>query len=342
MSGRYSHFLTYCRYASVYALTTVILASCSYYKATPHHTSKGAYYKVGTPYKINGELYTPREQPNYDEVGIASWYGPTFHGKLTANGDIFDENALTAAHKTLPLPSVVRVTNLQNGRSLIVTVNDRGPFSKGRIIDVSKHTAKILGFKEKGTAKVRVQFLPGQTAKIVSTLPRAPQSSAQYAALQGNTKLETNNTNKTVLATEVDAHVLQKVAQPPMASADIASDEESLSTSDTTPGENLPKEGDESDQSSTPPDVNSSNENEATNTPPKHYFIQAGTYRMESNADFVKGKLSALGDVQIEMTSLNNQHLHRVRLGPIKKEMKQYILEKVIGLGHPDAIVIYE
>src|SRR5580658_8829079 len=116
-------------------------------------------YKVGSPYQIDGVWYYPGEQPDYDETGVASWYGPTFYGKHTANGEVFDANALTAAHRTLPMPVNVRVTNLDNGRSIVVRVNDRGPFAKGRIIDLSEHAAELLGYKQAGTAKVRVTFV---------------------------------------------------------------------------------------------------------------------------------------------------------------------------------------
>jgi len=116
-------------------------------------------YKIGNPYQIGDTWYYPHEQPDYDETGIASWYGPTFYGHPTSDGEIFDANALTAAHRTLPLPVNVRVTDLENGRTLIVRVNDRGPFAKGRIIDVSERAAKLLGFYGQGTARVRVQFV---------------------------------------------------------------------------------------------------------------------------------------------------------------------------------------
>jgi len=115
--------------------------------------------KVGKPYRVAGRWYVPREDWNYDETGIASWYGRKFHGRRTANGEIFDMNKLTAAHRTLPLPSYVRVTNLENGRAINVRVNDRGPFVKGRIIDLSRRAAQLLGFAAKGTARVRVQII---------------------------------------------------------------------------------------------------------------------------------------------------------------------------------------
>jgi len=119
--------------------------------------NQGVERKVGKPYKIAGVWYTPAEQPHYDEVGFASWYGRDFHGKKTANGEIYNMNALTAAHKTLPLPTFVKVTNLENGRSIILRINDRGPFVKGRIIDISRRGAQLLGFDKQGVTKVRVQ-----------------------------------------------------------------------------------------------------------------------------------------------------------------------------------------
>lgn len=119
----------------------------------------GGYQKVGKPYRIAGKLYVPQADPDYNEVGIASWYGKQFHGRLTANGERFDMNSLMAAHPTLPLPSYARVTNETNGRSVVVRVNDRGPFAHDRVIDLSRKTAAVLNFKHQGTAKVRVEYI---------------------------------------------------------------------------------------------------------------------------------------------------------------------------------------
>jgi rare lipoprotein A len=119
----------------------------------------GGYYRVGQPYRINGQTYYPTDNPSYRAEGVASWYGPDFHGRLTANGEIFDMHGISAAHPTLPIPSYVRVTNLDNGRSMIVRVNDRGPYARGRIIDVSIGTAKALGFYGDGLAHVRVEYV---------------------------------------------------------------------------------------------------------------------------------------------------------------------------------------
>lgn len=122
-------------------------------------TGAGGRYKVGDPYQVAGVWYVPKEQPNYDETGTASWYGDAFNMKATANGEIFDMTALSAAHTTLPLPSIVEVTNLDNGRKIQVRVNDRGPFVGGRLIDLSHAAARELGYDQKGLARVRVRYV---------------------------------------------------------------------------------------------------------------------------------------------------------------------------------------
>ncbi len=159
-------------------LAMLVLTGCSSTKLNKYgvktskrvYTSKGSLpkkagsYKVGKPYKVAGKYYYPREDKNYNKTGKASWYGDEFHGRKTANGEIFDMHALTAAHKTLPLPSLVKVTNLENGKTIIVRVNDRGPYHNNRLIDLSRAAATKLGYQGKGLANVRVQYF-GKAAK---------------------------------------------------------------------------------------------------------------------------------------------------------------------------------
>lgn len=150
-------------------IITFILTSCSSWfivENNPQKYSKydyipqgGGHYKIGEPYEVNGKWYYPEEDSNYDKTGIASWYGDYFHGRLTANGEYFDMNSLSAAHTTLPLPSYVKVTNLENMKSVTVRLNDRGPYVEDRIIDLSKKAAEELNMLKKGTAKVRVQYI---------------------------------------------------------------------------------------------------------------------------------------------------------------------------------------
>ena len=152
-------------------------------------------YKVGSPYQVAGVWYYPQEQPQYDETGIASWYGIDYHGHLTANGEVFDRNGISGAHPTLPMPVNVRVTNLENGRSLVVRLNDRGPYVNGRILDLSEHAADLLGFRTNGLARVRVTYIgradlngPGLASpadetppEIASAVPAAPVTEVALA-----------------------------------------------------------------------------------------------------------------------------------------------------------------
>src|SRR5258708_11544649 len=138
-------------------------------------------YKVGDPYQINGVWYQPAEDYNYNETGVASFYGGehqgvNFHGRLTANGEIYDMNALTAAHRTLPMPSLVRGTNLENGPSIVLRGNERGPYARGRVVDVSRRAAQLLGFEGRGTASVRIQILADESRHLkIATLQRAAE-----------------------------------------------------------------------------------------------------------------------------------------------------------------------
>jgi rare lipoprotein A len=150
----------------------------------------GGVYRVGQPYTIAGRLYVPEENINYSAVGMASWYGDDFHGRYTANGEIFDMDSISAAHPTLPLPSYVRVTNLANSRSIVVRVNDRGPYARDRLIDVSVKTAQLLGFHGHGVTRVKVDYVgraPLQGSddrKLIATLREgnAPAPSVQLAS----------------------------------------------------------------------------------------------------------------------------------------------------------------
>lgn len=151
--------------------------------------------RVGPPYEANGRWYVPTPEPGYEQTGTASWYGPQFHGQRTASGEVFDETALTAAHPTLPIPSLVQVTNLENGREVIVRVNDRGPFVGERLIDMSRGAAQVLGFEAAGRARVHVRYLgpaPRHVNADGSTAPASPSPAAPAppaAAEEGPTSL---------------------------------------------------------------------------------------------------------------------------------------------------------
>lgn len=179
------------RRMALVAASAASLAACASldHGAAPGASSSTAGgYKVGKPYQVNGIWYVPREQPGYDEVGVASWYGQAFHMKATASGELFDMNAVSGAHTTLPLPCIVEVTNLDNGRKLRVRVNDRGPFVGDRIIDLSHEAARQLGYDRKGLAKVRVRYVgpapllgPDAGVRVARATPAPPRT---YAPIQ--------------------------------------------------------------------------------------------------------------------------------------------------------------
>jgi rare lipoprotein A len=163
----------------------------------------GGTYRVGKPYTIAGRSYTPETNEDYSAEGMASWYGDDFHGRLTANGEVFDMNALSAAHPTLPMPSYVRVTNLSNKKSIIVRVNDRGPYHGDRVIDLSHKTADLLGFKGNGVARVRVDYVGrasldgSDDRKLMATLrqgePAPAPSAVRVASARPFVDLADNN-----------------------------------------------------------------------------------------------------------------------------------------------------
>lgn len=213
------------------ALIGFLLAACSgrppsaptdLASTTPHGT-----YKLGSPYRINGVWYYPEFDPTYDNVGIASWYGRDFHGRPTANGEVFDMGLVSAAHPTMPMPSLVEVTNLENGRSIKLRVNDRGPFHDNREIDLSQAAARELGFENNGLAKVRVRFvglLPANGTPPrpgTSTRPSAVVASTT-AATQQMSQPKADRISSASLASgcgTVDAHFVQVAAVREVASA---------------------------------------------------------------------------------------------------------------------------
>lgn len=174
--------------------------------------------RVGPPYEANGRWYVPTPEPGYAQTGMASWYGPTFHGQRTASGETFDQEALTAAHPTLPIPSLVQVTNLENGREIIVRVNDRGPFVGDRLIDLSRRSAEVLGFETAGQARVHVRYLGPAPRRVTpdgsstpASTPRTPPR-APATAQEGPMSL----LPQPIASTEVRPTIQSGVAAAPL------------------------------------------------------------------------------------------------------------------------------
>jgi len=293
----------------------MLVASCATEQST---RTGGGTYKVGTPYQIGGVWYYPKEDPFYDETGIASWYGHDFHGKLTANGEQYNMDALTAAHRTLPLPTIVRVTNLENGKSLRLRVNDRGPYARGRIIDVSRRAAELLGFQKNGTARVRVEYEgrgkvadPSQSADVD---PDHARGSPVRAAPLSN-----------VAATDLAPPPGAQASAPAATTATLPTPPAATSTVTTPDNE---------------PDGIVSTEQVPATT---RLWVQVGSFTSRQNADRLVTNLARVGVAQSSRVLLNGKPMFRVRFGPFNAvEEADSMLDKVISAGQNGAQIIVE
>ena len=270
-------------------------------------------YKIGNPYQVGGVWYYPERDLAYDETGIGSWYGDEFAGRLTANGEIFDPDMVTAAHKTLPMPSVVRVTNLDNGKSLVVRINDRGPFVAGRIIDLSREAARLIGYRDQGIARVRVQVLAEQTLRL------------EKLAKDGNF---------TEITGDVSAMPTVAAVEQPEVSMTATSSSGKTVDSDV-----------EDDNVSALELLARSRVGEVITVAPieTQIWVQVGAFYAEANASNVLTKVEDVGAGQISPIDVSGQTLHRVRIGPLNSvEAADRALDGVIGLGFSGARIVVD
>ena len=338
--------------------------------------NRHAHYQVGRPhytvaaYQVNGVWYHPKVDYQYDQTGTASWYGPGFDRQATADGEIYDMNQLSAAHKTLPLPSMVEVTNLQNGRSLQLRVNDRGPFVGDRLIDVSRRSAQLLGFETTGTTPVRVRILKDESIQVAAAAMRGELGAVavaeaphviRTAALTAAPRVAPRpaiqlaaGVPPSLRAAEVIAGPLpQHVAPPQLAPPQAAPQEAAL----------LPVAPPGAMSASRPalaasarrywPTLISPAHAETLHTRmaaalapaknPRRIFIQAGAFAVPENAQRVRARIASLGSVKIVPPAGNGGALYRVRLGPVGSEAEAArLLGRVIGSGYSGARVITE
>jgi rare lipoprotein A len=273
-----------------------------YYKGSGPLPKGGGRHHVGKPYQVAGRWFTPKEQPNYDKTGTASWYGPQFHRRMTSNGEWFDMAELTAAHPTLPLPSYAKVTNLENGREVVVRINDRGPFVGTRIIDLSKRSAEVLAFRDKGKAQVRVQYIgpapldDDGSHLIAMNRELSRGTPAKLMAARANGKA--GSTSVTVTAQSPELSV--QVAAVPAADAPFQ-----IAASDG------------------------------------QYFVQVGTFANATNAERTRAMLADVGPIQILPLEGAQGMVYRVRVGPIgNAEAADTALQQVVQSGHSDARLV--
>ncbi|MBI3440072.1 MAG: septal ring lytic transglycosylase RlpA family protein [Proteobacteria bacterium] len=261
--------------------------------------------RVGPPYQANGRWYVPAAEPGYEATGTASWYGPTFHGGRTASGEIYDQEAITAAHPTLPIPSLVQVTNLENGREVIVRVNDRGPFVGDRILDLSHGAAQVLGVERNGTARVHIRYLGpaprhygDAAAPIQASAPPPPPPAQAPIGEQDPTSLLPPRA--------------QVVATAPATAEDV----QPVTFQPTTP---------------TPLATSSGS-----------YFVQVGAFSDVDNAHRAQAAVSGAGQASVDVRRTRaGTELFRVRVGPYaSREAADAARRTVIAQGYAESVVV--
>ncbi len=298
--------------------------------------SEHGYYKIGKPYQIDGVTYTPAEDWTYDETGIASWYGPNFHGKITANGELYDMTQVTAAHKTLPMPSLVRVTNLENGRTIIVRVNDRGPYARGRILDMSRRGAQLLGYEKTGTAKVRVQIMAAES-RALAEAARQGQLAVDVAGIDPDqpppppsTTPSYTRTPSPAAPTAPPAQVAEAEAVPP---AIVVVDEKKLIQEEVPNGA---KGEDIGGRFFPTPQVTSVQKVRSSTI-----YVQAGAFGVMENAERMRTRLGQVGKIDISPTLVNGRTFYRVRVGPVASvDEADRLLAKVVAAGGSEAKIV--
>jgi rare lipoprotein A len=374
------------KYSRYVAALLLLLTACAEQPAPPG-------VKIGKPYVIDGKTYYPAYDADYDKTGVASWYGPGFHGNRTANGEKYDKYDLTAAHPTLPMPSLVRVTNLENGKTLVVRVNDRGPFAENRIIDLSKRSAQLLGIT--GLAKVRVQFLKEETERYLAEREarggeidmfayneqiknRKEESIARSTEPEESTIVESSIATsgggqqvagaapvmsvgsgdlatKTIASQRGKEVVLRKPesrlsfvseanAQTPVAAAETPSQPEEkallaepgaivLNSPEPVPMKEKAIKASNKNREITPP----------AGTATTGYFIQAGSFSTQANAEKLSQKLSTIASANVDKMNVGDKVWWRVRVGPFgdKTEADQQ-LRLVRDNGVPDARIVHQ
>lgn len=329
----FAHLRAECRITLAVAAFGVLLAGCAETQLAVHgvkrlggqsqQPAQIGNYKIGNPYEIAGQWYYPAVDYEYTETGIASWYGPKFHGKKTANGEIFDQYEVSAAHRTLPLPSIVRVTNLENGKSIKVRVNDRGPFAHGRIIDMSRRAAQLLGFERKGTAKVLVEVVEAESRQIAAIAQgkAAPQvTSAEQSTV-------TAAPRDVVETVRLDDGPITDAGEPTTSSIKLTPPSSSASV------QSAPLEGvvEEAAVVEVAPVASSS------------IYVQAGAFSIYDNALNLRNRLYDLAPSKIESIDVKGTTFYRVRLGPLETVPEaDILLERVIATGQNGAKVVVE
>jgi rare lipoprotein A len=296
-------------------------------------TDKPSSVKIGSTYNVKGQNYTPKYEPTYTETGMASWYGPNFHGRQTANGERYNQHAMTAAHRTLPLPSMVKVTRTDTGKSVMVRVNDRGPFSHGRIIDLSEKAAKELNMIGTGTAHVKVEYMPERTVSYLKEndipVPDYMAETAYKTASYQQSKPKTLPSSYTPSVAK-DAYgreayrpeLRSRTASARVASADNDTFSVNLSFDDI---------------------IKNNSSQQAASSSGHKYNVQTASFANRLNAERHMQKLEGVGNARMREIVGENGTYYRVMVGPVKEyEQAVMLMDRTKELGIEGAKIVID
>jgi rare lipoprotein A len=333
--------------------------------------------QLGKPYQVRGKWYYPKEDKNYAKVGLASWYGDAFHGRLTANGEVYDMTHLTAAHPTMPLPSYARVTNLKTGSSVIVRVNDRGPYHDGRIIDVSERAAQMLDYANIGTAQVKVEYVgrapldgdddkylmasyhPGNripdpsdglpTGVMVAMNGPSPSLPAGAAAVPFPGQLTSSGEAQPVMSAQTQAY--GDVALPDFGPIVPQRPEIALPPQSPFAVASLSYADEPVHRASevfaalggdgmSPSDMLQSRQRQAPAATPSTAYVAAGSFEDAVEAKRVATQLAEFGKTEIQRSNLEGKDWYSVNLYPDGHRNLDELLQAAWSHGAPDALAV--
>ncbi|SJZ48884.1 rare lipoprotein A [Enhydrobacter aerosaccus] len=319
------------RLDAVFALKTLALvlvaaslAGCGSHRGGAPSTASRGTYKVGAPYTIDGVTYVPQEEFNHVETGTASWYGPGFHGKYTANGEVYNQAERTAAHRTLQMPAIVRVTNLDNGQSTTVRINDRGPYARSRILDVSRATAEELGMIRTGTAHIRIDQLPNESMAVKEVALGGGGPAEQMAAVA--------RVSSGRGGTAASPPAVVQAAQPPPPPPVVQ--QPPVWTAPVPVQQPAPR-----------PFTSPSNVTVASLAAASHaaggFFVQAGSFSSMTNAERQRDLVASYGTTEISQGTAGGREVFRVRLGPYTtSDAAGIVADRLKRSGYGDARVV--
>ncbi|MCB9973597.1 MAG: septal ring lytic transglycosylase RlpA family protein [Rhodospirillales bacterium] len=321
-------------------LSVSLLSACAQTQLGAHlgkdiyneSTAQGT-FKVGNPYDVQGLKYTPKETYYHTENGVASWYGPGFHGKKTANGEVFNKYDLTAAHRTLQMPSLIEVTNLSNGKKAVLRVNDRGPFARSRILDVSEHAAEVLGFKNQGTANIQLRVLT-EESKELADIAKSGKSTRGMEVAYNQGKKPISRTH--LPASQAPVSPMIPAVDPTAAQAQVASvTRQELIVPEVSSSAIEPSSGVEV--------AALSGAHAPSDYAQSKIYIQAGAFGNSGNAQALSGRLGSIAPANVSPVNVNGSLYHRVKVGPFQ-DMAQArsALSQIAAAGQTDARIFIE